>query len=283
MEMKTQKLRIKSYAKINLFLDVLRKREDGFHDIRSIFSEIELFDKINFILTKKDDVSILTNKDFVSVKNNLIYRVAIIIKNKYNVSSGVKVELEKNIPIAAGLGGGSSNAAATIIALSQLWELNLSKKEMHAIASELGSDINFFLEGECQMGVGRGEQVSPLPGINLDHIFLVNPGFAISSKEAYQAVTPNNEPHKGWQNLLYSSNSRYCFNALEKEICHLYPQIKEIIDYLKNNGADKAILSGSGATVIAFCPDANTARKFADFFSAKNYWSYITKTKRSTR
>ena len=281
--MEQKKLKTKSYAKINLFLDVLGKRPDGYHKIRTIFSEINLFDEINFTLTKKDDVMILTNKDFVSVKDNLIYKVAIFIRDRYKVSSGVEVELKKNIPIAAGLGGGSSNAAITIKALSSLWNLNLDSEEMHEIASNFGSDINFFLEGGCQMGTGRGEQVSPLPPIDFNNIFLVNPGFGISSKEAYQLANYPKAPHTGWQELLEKPDPKLCFNALEKGISNKYPEIKEIISYLKNNGAQNAILSGSGATIIAFCPDEATAKGFSKFFSEKKHWNYVTKTQRSTR
>jgi len=275
-------VKVRSHAKINLFLDILKKRDDGYHDIRTIFSEIELSDKISFTLTKKDNVSILTNKYFVSVKDNLIYKVALFIKNRYNVSSGALIELEKNIPIAAGLGGGS-NAAATIKALSQLWDLSLTLSEMHEIAANFGSDINFFLEGGCKLGLGRGEEIHDLAWQEIDNIFLVNPGFPVSSGEAYKAAKIIGENNKTWQHLLASSDLRYCYNALQKGVCDLYPTIAEIIDYLENNGAIKTILSGSGATIIAFCPDDKTASKFADFYNEKNYWNYITKTKRSTK
>ena len=117
--MKIKNLKIDSSAKINLFLDVLSKRSDGYHQIRTIFSEIELSDTINFALTKKGTIKLLSNKDFVSAKKNLIYKVAIFIKKKYSVKFGVEIELQKNIPISAGMGGGSSNAASTIIALSE--------------------------------------------------------------------------------------------------------------------------------------------------------------------
>lgn len=278
-----EKIKVKSHAKINLFLGVLEKRKDGYHNIQTIFSEIELFDVINFTLTRNSDVMILTNKDFVSVKNNLIYKVAIFIKNMYKVSSGVKIELEKNIPIAAGLGGGSSNAASTILVLSKLWKLNLSNKAMHEIAEQFGSDINFFIEGGCKLGDGRGEVISSIPEIIIDDIFLVNPGFGVSSKEAYEAIEINNYPKQKLDNLLRTKSTSYCYNSLQKGVCELYPEIQNIIDYLNTNGAEKAILSGSGATIIAFCPNREIADKFAKYFSEKNYWNYITKTKRSTR
>lgn len=278
-----ENLKVKSYAKINLFLDVLRKREDGFHEIRTVFSEIGLYDTLNFTLTKKEEVKILTNKDFVKADENLIYKIAIFLKKRYNVENGVTVELVKNIPVAAGLGGGSSNAAATIQALSDLWDLNIPSTEKHEIASLFGSDINFFLEGGCALGEGRGERVTSLDDIEINHVFLVNPGFGISSSEAYRAVKPNNSSNMNWQKLLKTQDINFCFNKLEEGIRQLYPEIDQIINYLENNGAEKAMLSGSGATIIAFCSDQETTEEFCSFYSGKNYWNFSTKTKGRTK
>jgi 4-diphosphocytidyl-2-C-methyl-D-erythritol kinase len=272
-------LTLKSYAKINLFLDVLSKRSDGFHNIRTIFSEITLFDTINFILTKNSSVRILTNKDFVSSENNLIYKVAIFIRDYYNVQDSVEVFLEKNIPVCAGLGGGSSNAAVTIKALSDLWRLNLSESEMHDIAAEFGSDINFFLEGGCALGEGRGEQINKLDDITIDNLLLVKPPFEISSWEAYKAVELTQE-NINWKDFIENSDPKLCFNKLQEGIGRIYPEIVEIINFLENNGAEKAILSGSGSTVIGFCPNTETAIRLSKYFSNRKYWNYITKTKR---
>lgn len=281
--MKKKNLRISSSAKINLFLDVLSKRSDGFHQIRTIFSEIELADIINFALTKKGTVKILSDKDFVSPKENLIYKVAIFIKERYNVKFGVEINLQKNIPIAAGLGGGSSNAASTIIALSKLWKLDFTKNEMHTIAKNFGSDINFFLQGGCALGENRGEKISYLKQIDLDNIFLVNPGFRISSKEAYNAVLLDSDENVNWTKLIKNENIQFCFNKLQEGVCKKYPQIQEILDDLLENGAEQAMLSGSGATIIGFCSDRTIAENFSKYYSNMGYWNYITKTKRSTK
>lgn len=233
-------------------------------------------------MTKNSAVRILTGTDFINIEENIIYRVAVFIKDKYKVEDGVDIELEKNIPIAAGLGGGSSNAAFTISALSELWNLNLSDLEMHNIARNFGSDINFFLKGGCALGEGRGDKITSLEHIDIDNIFLVNPGFKISSKEAYQAVHFFNE-NTQWQQLISTHDVSYCYNKLEEGICRKYPEIKFIIEHLKNNGAKKAMLSGSGATVIGFCPDRKIADNFTKYYSKKKYWNCITKTKRSTK
>ena len=281
--MKRKSLRISSSAKINLFLDVLSKRSDGYHQIRTVFSEIELADIINFALTKKGAIKILSDIDFVSVNENLIYKVAVFIKDKYNVKFGVEIELQKNIPISAGMGGGSSNAASTIMALSELWSLDLSLREMHKIAENFGSDINFFLEGGCALGENRGEKINHLKQIELDNIFLVNPGFEISSKEAYDAVSLDGHENNNWIKLIKHENIKWCYNKLQVGVCKKYPEIRMIINYLLENGAEQAMLSGSGATIIGFCPDRATADKFSIYYSNMGYWNYITKTKRSAK
>jgi 4-diphosphocytidyl-2-C-methyl-D-erythritol kinase len=273
------KISIRSHAKINLFLDVFSRRPDGFHNIRTIFSEISLYDTLNFILTKNNRVKILSNKDFVSSENNLIYKVALFIKEKYNVQESVEVFLEKIIPVSAGLGGGSSNAAATIRALSEIWDLDLSNEEMHDIAAEFGSDINFFLEGGSALGEKRGEKITPLNDIILEDVFLVKPSFGISSSEAYSSVKLSQE-NQNWSKLIKTGDAELCYNKLQAGITEIYPEISEIINFLEVNGAKKAMLSGSGSTVIGFCPDSKTAKWLSNYYSSKGYWNYITKTKR---
>ena len=273
----------KSHAKINLFLDILNKRSYGFHQIITIFSEIELSDSITFTLTENNAIKILTCKNFIKTDDNLVYKIAFFIKKKYIVNNGVNIKLEKNIPIAAGLGGGSSNAAQTISALSELWNLDLSKNEMNEIASKFGSDINFFLVGGCALGEGRGEQITPLKDIEINHILLINPGFEISSKEVYKATTISNNENSNWKKLLKTGNIAFCYNKLEETVCERFSEIQNIIKYLQENGVQKAMLSGSGATVIGFCPNHHTAKKIANYYSKKGYWNHITKTKRRTR
>lgn len=226
----------------------------------------------------------MSAEDFVSLKENLIYKVAFFIRDKYQVKSGVNIRLSKNIPIAGGLGGGSSNAAQTIIALNELWNLKLTKMEQHDLARQFGSDINFFLEGGTALGEGRGEIISPTQTIELDNIFLVNPGFGISSREAYEAVNISGRENDDWKLLLETGKVEYCCNALESGVCRRYPEIQHILDYLREHGAAKAILSGSGATVVGFCPDRDIAENFAEYFRRKKYWNCITKTiKRRTK
>ena len=270
-----------SYAKINLFLDVVGKQDNGYHDINTLFAEIELFDILKFELTKKRDLELLSNVVNLRNKSNLIYRIGIYIQDKYSVQCGAKIELEKHIPISAGLGGGSSNAATTIKGLSELWGLNISSNEMHDIAKQFGSDINFFLEGYIAIGKGRGEILEPIMknDFNIDNILLVNPNFAISSKEAYGLVNIGS-PNQNMNKLLNEQNVELCFNKLEEGICEKYPIIKNTLNMLMENGAQKAILSGSGATMIGFFKDSESCRKAQNVFKEIGFWSNVTSTRR---
>jgi len=274
-----------SHAKINLFLDVLSKFDNGYHNIVTLFAEIELYDNIRFTLTKKRSIDILSNVDRLANPSNLIYRIAIFIQDRYSVQCGAKIELEKNIPISAGLGGGSSNGAATIKALSELWGLYLSKDEMHEIAMRFGSDINFFLEGFASIGRGRGELIEPVTQQDvffIDNILLVNPNFAISSKEAYDLVNIGS-PNRNLEKLVYEQNIDFCFNKLEEGICLKYPVINNTLNLLRESGARKTILSGSGPTMIGFYMDSETCVRSQKAFAEMGFWSYITSTRRRHR
>ena len=225
----------------------------------------------------------MTNTDFVSLEKNLIYKVAIFIKKKYNVLNGAKIDLQKNIPVAAGLGGGSSNAAQTILALNEIWKLNLSILEMNSLAARFGSDINFFLSGGTALGEGRGEEIKRLDDLEIENILLVNPGFEISSKEAYKAVNIA-KSNNNWKKLLRNKDVNFCFNKLEEGVIKLYPEISNTLNFMQENGTMKAMLSGSGATMIGFCPDRAIAENLSEYFTRKKYWNCITKTiKRSTK
>lgn len=270
---------LNSYAKINLFLDVISRFPNGYHEIFTIFAEIELFDKLKFFLTNKQEIKIVSNIGELNNSENLIYKVAIYLKDRFCVDKGVLVELEKNIPIAAGLGGGSSNAAATIKALSILWNLNLSLEEMNEIAALFGSDINFFLIGGTAIGRNRGEIIEGIEDIPLSHILLVNPNIPIASKTAYQAVKIG-APNLNWQSLIKEKTSKYCYNKLEEGIALQYPIIKQLTDQLLQLNAEKAMLSGSGSTVIGFFNDEQKCKNAQKFFDQEGFWSYITTTRR---
>ena len=271
---------LRAYAKINLFLDVLGKMDGGFHSIRTLFSEIELYDNLKFSLTRYHDIKLLSDIKNLAIKDNLIFKIAVFIQAKYSVRYGAKINLKKNIPIAAGLGGGSSDAAATIRGLNRLWELKMTKEDMYVIAQRFGSDISFFITGYQAIGTGRGEIIQPLQSyIEMNDILLVNPNFPISSHEAYDTVNITS-PNLNLPKLLETKNYEYCYNKLEEGILKTYPILNEIYDMLIQNEAKKVMLSGSGPTIIGFFDNRNSCCKALRLFRKKGFWSYKTSIRR---
>lgn len=277
VEQRNHEISSASYAKINLVLNVESLLNSGYNKIRTLFSEIDLHDNLKYTLTKSKEVEVWSNIEELCGENNLIHKVATYLKNRYCVNSGVTIKLQKVIPLSAGLGGGSSNAANAIKALNKLWALNLSKGEMHDIAAKFGSDLNFFLEGGTASGSNRGEVIEKLESIKIEQILLVKPPFGISSKEAYNLVNKR-ELNKNFEEFIKTKNIELIFNDLQIGIINKYPQIGIIIDELKRSGADVAQMSGSGSTCFGIYSSAELLRRSDDYFTKRGYWTRITKT-----
>jgi 4-diphosphocytidyl-2-C-methyl-D-erythritol kinase len=260
---------INSYAKINLYLEVLSKRPDGYHEIETLFSTINLYDSLKFALTKKPLIKILSNIPELTSEDNLIHQVATKIVTDFDVKEGIEIHLQKRIPVSAGLGGGSSNAAMTILALNKLCGLNLDENSKNALAAGFGSDVNFFLYGGIARGTSRGEKLETLPDKEPLELLLVNPGIAVSSQEAYQLVNPAGSSKR---------NRKEWFNSLEAGIRTKYPPINEVIDSLRDMGASEAMMSGSGATCFGLFPDRTQQDKAAAHFKKMKYWVKAVKT-----
>lgn len=269
------KITKKSYAKINLGLQVLNKRPDGFHNINTIFKKINLFDEISFTPNNTDEINLkVLNNDLLNQENhlnNLIVKAFRKIQKKSPKKIGVDVELTKNIPIGAGLGGGSSNAATTIKALMELFRINLTQGEISVISQSLGSDVPFFIGEGMAIAKSRGEK---LKYFDMDKdfeqkykIILINPQIHISTPFAYGALQretfaelnkqQNLYPEINFYNILLKSNdnpsllSNYLINDFEKVVFEKYPEIAEIKKSLYDYGAVLSLMSGSGSTVFA--------------------------------
>jgi len=234
---------------------------------------------MTFLLTKDGDVKFWSDIDLGKLSDNTVYKVASLIKERYKVKEGIEIRLEKKIPVGAGLGGGSSNAATTIKVLRNLWNLDLREDDMHSLAAKVGSDVNFFLIGGTAMGEGRGERVRILEPIDFEMILLVKPDYGIRSGDAYQLVTEYGD-NQNWKYLLNEKDARYCFNRFDSVLRARYPEINEIVDYMLENGAIKAIVSGSGSTVIGFYDNQQTYDYHYDYYNEKGFWCCQTKTKR---
>lgn len=271
----------KCYAKINLSLDSLFKREDGYHEIDTIMTRISLFDKLKIEKNNINEIRIRTNSKLLSkenIKDNLIYKAWNILKDKVK-SPGVDVYLEKNIPIAAGLAGGSTNCAEMILALNDLWNLEMEDKEIFDIGKSLGADIPFFFLKKSARAQGIGEILSEFK-INLDmKILLINDGTAISSNFVYKRLKDYGtvETEKIIKGLEAADKNIVddFSNVMEDVVYENFPHLLDIKKRIENLGAKKALLSGSGASIFAVFFDENKLNKVYD--SIKNDYKFVEK------
>lgn len=250
---------IKSYAKINFFLRVLGKRDDGYHNIKTGFQKIDLSDELTFRILKSDCncIKITSSKNSIPTdQNNLIYKAAELFLEKNSIKLQIEIDLIKNIPVGAGLGGGSSNGAATLLALNNIMGNPLSKNELYDLGLRLGSDVPFFIsEYSAAIGMGRGEILSEIPSLD-GYLILVYPGFAISTKWVYENL---NLTKKNKDNILFDFSDDFGINDLEESVLREYPVISEIKERLSYLGADRAFMTGSGSTVVGYFKDRDKA------------------------
>jgi 4-diphosphocytidyl-2-C-methyl-D-erythritol kinase len=278
-------LQINSYAKINWTLDVLFKREDGYHELRTIYQTVSLHDKLRFSETS-GAIKIHCDDSRVPCDGtNLAHKAAMALREATNTSKGVRIEIEKRIPVAAGLGGGSSNAAVTILALIKLWQIEIDESALIRIAASLGSDVPFFLIGGTALGVGRGEEVYPIEEARCDDLLLVNPGFAVPTREAYEKLSRLTMPEaasiipfslmavKGIRELPLAAR-----NDLEEPVLAAYPEIAEVKRRLLSLDATHALMSGSGATVFGVFDNSQVAGQALSEMRASGYWAECVRT-----
>jgi 4-diphosphocytidyl-2-C-methyl-D-erythritol kinase len=246
---------LRAPAKINWFLSVLGRRSDGYHDIVSPMQCVSLFDVLDF--EESDRIELESEMD-IPPRENLVYRAAVLLREHASHKGGAKITLRKEIPSAAGLGGGSSDAAFTLIGLNRLWGLQKGREELMRLAAALGSDVPFFIEGPFSLIEGRGEKVSPLAAESSVAVLLVNPGVPVAAAWAYGAykteLTKKDIDIKLFCQALagkdFSSLRRMIFNDLEGPVVGKYPAVAEIREELMANGAALSCMSGSGPTVF---------------------------------
>jgi 4-diphosphocytidyl-2-C-methyl-D-erythritol kinase len=257
---------LKAPAKINWFLSVIGKRDDGYHDIVSPMQCVSLFDTLSF--EDAEEIEIISDID-VPVTDNLVYRAAARLKEYGAYKGGARISLRKEIPAAAGLGGGSSDAASTLMGLKRLWKLPVREEELMEIGSAIGSDVPFFLKGPFSLIEGRGERVSPLRATSPVAMLLVKPDISVSTAWAYSAYTAELTKKcvdiKLFCHTLdrkdFSSLRGMIFNDLEKAAIGKYHVIGEIKRILVENGAVISSMSGSGPTVFGVFGSVAQARE----------------------
>jgi 4-diphosphocytidyl-2-C-methyl-D-erythritol kinase len=257
-------LRVRSFAKINLALSVLGRRPDGYHDIETVFQTISLYDDLEFRLASTLELE-CRNLPGVRPKENLVFKAAALLAS-VSKSPGVSINMTKNIPVGAGLGGGSSNAAVALLALRRLWDIKVSDPELFGLAASLGSDVPFFLQGGTALGTGRGEIITPLPDLSPQFVVVVYPGIHVSTAEAYRSLnlglTSFTAAHRirAFCGQAYEGkNLAGIFNDFEASILSAYPLVMEAKKFLMGRGAIATLLSGSGSSVFGFFPDEESA------------------------
>lgn len=266
---------LKSWAKINLYLDVSKKRKDGYHNLRTIFERISLFDKIILKVTKNPKVIISSSSDSIPKgKDNIVYKAAMLLKKDFRIKKGADIVIEKNIPVGAGLGGGSSNAAYTLIGLNRLWGLGLTRKKILSYARCLGSDVAFFVyETPFAFAKGRGERIKPLYNLNkkLWHILVV-PQLKVSTKEIYaefdklghSRIKKAALTEKQLLKLVKVSTAGILHNNLERVTFKNYPIVERVKGDLNEHGLKNALMSGSGGAVFALTNSRKEGLRLAE-------------------
>jgi 4-diphosphocytidyl-2-C-methyl-D-erythritol kinase len=278
-------LQIKSFAKINWTLEVLSRRDDGYHELRTIYQTVSLHDRLQIRETDGPIEIVCEDSRVPSDETNLAFKAAALLHRASGTPKGASIEIEKLIPVAAGLGGGSSNAAATLLGLVKLWQIQIGEQELSDLAASLGSDVPFFLIGGTAVGVGRGEEVSSIEQLECEHLLLVNPGFAVSTRDAYENLSRLTRPEAAF-NIPFallaakgiSGLPLVARNDLEDAVLAAHPEIAEVKRRLSSLGARHAQMSGSGATVFGVFDNSQTTEKAEAEMRSLGYWVQRVRT-----
>ncbi|MDE6621895.1 MAG: 4-(cytidine 5'-diphospho)-2-C-methyl-D-erythritol kinase [Lachnospiraceae bacterium] len=268
-----EKRNYKARAKINLALDVCRRLENGYHEVRMVMQMVDIYDELEF--KRRDDPDIIlsvSSRDYLGdLENNLIFRAAKLMKQQYNIQHGVEIKLKKNIPVAAGMAGGSTDAAATMLAMNEMYELGLSREQLMEQAVRLGADIPFCIMGGTALAEGIGEKLSPLPPPPKASLLIVKPPVMVSTQWAYERLRLDKlERHPdidGMVDALKRGDLKeitdHMENVMETVTEKEHPIITDIKKMMLGNGAMNAVMSGSGPSIFGVFHKEDTARAAA--------------------
>lgn len=261
---------LKALAKINLGLDVVRRREDGYHEVRMIMQTIHLYDRLDIKRTKESGIQIQTNLSFLPVnENNLIYKAAKLLMDEFSITDGVSVKLDKRIPVAAGMAGGSTDAAAMLFGMNRLFSLGLTKRQLMERGVQIGADVPYCIMRGTALAEGIGEELSQLPPMVKCPVLIAKPSISVSTKFVYQNLKLDDTTvHPDIDLLIEDIKAKNLYdiaahmgNVLETVTIPNYPVIDEIKKHMLSHGAVGAMMSGSGPTVFGLFDDEATAKK----------------------
>ena len=262
-------LQLKALAKINLGLDVLGKRDNGYHDVRMVMQTIYLYDTVTLTKTKEAGIQVETNLSYLPVdQNNIAYKAAKLLMDEFDIQEGVHIKLDKRIPVAAGMAGGSSNAAAVLVGMNRLFNLGLKQKDLMERGVSLGADVPYCVMRGTALAEGIGEKLSPLDPMPKCYILVAKPGISVSTKMVYEALDAKEiVEHPDIDGVLMGLKQQdvrqvaaAMGNVLESVTIEKYPVIETIKDAMKEAGALNAMMSGSGPTVFGIFEDRKVAK-----------------------
>lgn len=278
--------KMRSAAKINLAIDVLGKRPDGYHEVSMIMQTISLYDTIHASI-EKDEIRVTTNSALIPTnRENIVYRAAEYLKKTYAIKTGAWLHIDKSIPVAAGLAGGSTDAAAALKLLNQLWDLRLNKNELMFAGMQLGADVPYCIQGGTVLAEGLGERLTPIKSLPECHILLAKPCAGLSTKEVYQGLDLNRIEKRPdikamlgaiEEGNLYKIAKQMC-NVLEIVSIKKYPEIRQTKQKLLEYGAIGSLMSGSGPTVFGLFDEAAAAYKAYEKMKDTIQELYVVKT-----
>lgn len=283
------RVRVPSFAKINWMLEVLGTRPDGYHEVRTVLQTIDLTDVLDVERTEGEIEVFCAHPEVPEGEANLVFRAAHLLRRAKGVKAGARIRIEKRIPVAAGLGGGSSNAAIALLALARLWGVALEVGEQLELGCALGSDVPFFLLGGTALGIGRGDEVYPLPEVRADLLVLANPGFLIPTAWAYRQLTKRgivgniSVCSRVWHRAVRegeppSLSEIVGRNVFEEIVRERYPELARGLDRMRESGAVAVGLSGSGPTIFGVFDSESAAVRAEVAFATLGWWRARTRT-----
>ncbi len=276
-----KRLSLKAYGKINLGLDVLRKREDGYHEVRMIMQSVGIYDRIDLFRCEKPGIRLSTNLHYLPAnENNLAYKAAALLMDEFGVQEGVTIQLKKFIPVAAGMAGGSSDAAAVLFGINKMFGLGLDMEQLRERGIRIGADVPYCVLRGTALSEGIGEILTPLPPMPQCQVLIAKPGISVSTRTVYEKLhadrlTPEQHPDiDGMMDAIRQKDlagvASRMGNVLELVTLPEYPEIGQIKEMMMEAGALNAMMSGSGPTVFGLFADPKAA---ADAYEMMRYGS----------
>ena len=261
-------MKLRAYAKINLGLDVLRRREDGYHDVKMIMQTIQMYDMLEMEKSEQPGIHLTTNLSYIPVnENNLVYKAVKLLMDQYRIEEGITISLNKFIPVAAGMAGGSSDAAAALVGVNRMFQLGLTRQQLMELVVKIGADVPYCVMRGTALAEGIGEKLTALPPMPQCYVLIGKPGISVSTKFVYTNLNLGPDTHHPdidgmiqalQDGDLYGITDRM-ENVLESVTIPAYPVIETIKDHMKAHGAVNAMMSGSGPTVFGIFDDKEKA------------------------